>query len=419
MRVVLANSGHNHGYQTALALQEAGILHRFVTGIYYDRSRWRIRALEGMVRRYGSPKDRLRLAGRHQPGLVSRSVVPLVFAELIEQAWPTLPGLRSSIPISTITHMRNELFDLQVASRHVHDCDVFHGFEQCAKFSLRRARKNGATTILDEPIIHRSLLDRTEREVREQLGVPPLRHAPGYQMHVDRKYAELEVADYLFVGLRFVKDSYVAEGFPESRIVVIPYGADTSRFRPKDEPVRGGPLKILFVGQLSWFKGLHHLLAIFEALPVEATLTIIGSAHEEWRTYFEKRLSSMSRPVRYLQTVPSLAIEAHFAEADVFVFPSLVGGIGLAVYEAMASGLPVVTSDGDVVIRDEVDGLVAPARDTDAWVKALTRLHDEPELRRRLGKRAAERAREFTWSSYRRGVRDAYAGVVEASGFTR
>ena len=326
MRVVLANSGHNHGYQTALALQEAGILHRFVTGIYYDRSRWRIRALEGMVRRYGSAKDRLRLAGRHQPGLVSRSVVPLVFAELIEQAWPTLPGLRSSIPISTITYMRNELFDLQVASRHVHDCDVFHGFEQCAKFSLRRARKDGATTILDEPIIHRSLLDRTEREVREQLGVPPLRRAPGYQMHVDRKYAELEVADYLFVGLRFVKDSYVAEGFPESRIVVIPYGADTSRFRPKDEPVRGGPLKILFVGQLSWFKGLHHLLAIFEALPVEATLTIIGSAHEEWRTYFEKRLSSMSRPVRYLHTVPSLAIQAHFAEADVFVFPSLVGG---------------------------------------------------------------------------------------------
>ena len=79
----------------------------------------------------------------------------------------------------------------------------------------------------------------------------------------------------------------------------------------------------------------------------------------------------------------------------------------------------MVTSDGDVVIRDEVDGLVAPARDTDAWVKALTRLHDEPELRRRLGERAAERAREFTWSSYRRGVRDAYAGVVEVSGFTR
>ena len=69
-------------------------------------------------------------------------------------------------------------------------------------------------------------------------------------------------------------------------------------------------------------RGLHHLLAIFEALPVEATLTIIGSAHEEWRAYFEKRLSSMSRPVTYLQTVPSLAIEAHFAEADVFVFPS-------------------------------------------------------------------------------------------------
>ena len=416
MRVILSSSGHNHSFQTALALHEAGILEKFVTGIYDDPTRLRIRAIEAGIRRFGSEEDGLRLAGRRVSGLPPSSVVSLVASEIVNQVWPRLPGLRAAVPVSTITHLRNELFDLQVASRHLGGCDVFHGFEQCAKYSLRRARGNDMATVLDEPIIHRALLDQTEEEVRGELGVPALRRAPGYQMHIDRKYAELELSDYLFVGLRFVKDSFVAEGYPEDQIFVIPYGADTSRFRTRDRTALEGPLRILFVGQISWFKGLHQLLDVFEALPIDATLTVIGSVHQEWKPYFEGRFSSMSRPVNYLRTVPNLEMMKHFDEADVLAFPSLVGGIGLAVYEAMASGLPVVTSDGDVVIRDGVDGLVAPAGDNDAWIHALVRLHDEPELRSRLGDRAAERIRDFTWSSYRRGVREAYQSIDGHSG---
>ena len=56
-------------------------------------------------------------------------------------------------------------------------------------------------------------------------------------------------------------------------------------------------------------------------------------------------------------------MEQVYADADVLVFPSLVGGIGLVCYEAMATALPVITSDGDVVIRDGLDGLSIPLAD--------------------------------------------------------
>jgi glycosyltransferase involved in cell wall biosynthesis len=78
-------------------------------------------------------------------------------------------------------------------------------------------------------------------------------------------------------------------------------------------------------------------------------------------------------------------------------FPSLVGGIGLVCYEAMATGLPVITSDGDVVIRDGVDGLSVPLADIGGWQQALTALAADRERRRTLGAAGAERVKAFTW----------------------
>ena len=86
-----------------------------------------------------------------------------------------------------------------------------------------------------------------------------------------------------------------------------------------------------------------------------------------------------------------------------FVFPSLLEGMGLVVLEAMASGLPVITTPngpGDLV-RDGVDGFVVPIRDVDAIVEKLEYLRAHPEDRLRMGQNARERAKEFTWEQYR------------------
>ena len=71
----------------------------------------------------------------------------------------------------------------------------------------------------------------------------------------------------------------------------------------------------------------------------------------------------------------------------------------------------MITSDGDVVIRDGIDGLTVPLTDLGGWQHALTALAADRERRRMLGAAGAERVKTFTWDGYRRGIIDAYEAI--------
>jgi glycosyltransferase involved in cell wall biosynthesis len=88
------------------------------------------------------------------------------------------------------------------------------------------------------------------------------------------------------------------------------------------------------------------------------------------------------------------------------VFPTLIEGMPLVVLEAMASGLPVITTPngpGDVV-RDGIDGFVVPIRDPGAIIEKLEFLRANPDQRAEMGRNARERALCFTWQAYRRNA---------------
>jgi glycosyltransferase involved in cell wall biosynthesis len=85
----------------------------------------------------------------------------------------------------------------------------------------------------------------------------------------------------------------------------------------------------------------------------------------------------------------------------------------LVVVEAMASGLPVITTDhgpGDIV-RDGIDGYIVPIRDPEAIAGKLEYLRANPEFRLQMGRNARERALEFTWARYCQTAADAVLNV--------
>jgi glycosyltransferase involved in cell wall biosynthesis len=113
--------------------------------------------------------------------------------------------------------------------------------------------------------------------------------------------------------------------------------------------------------------------------------------------------------------VPRVELREIYRQADVFVFPTLVEGMGIVVLEAMASGLPVITTPngpGDIV-RDGVDGFLVPPRDVDAIVERLERLRADPQLRQEMARNARIRAQEFTWDAYRKKTVVALRGWLD------
>ena len=103
--------------------------------------------------------------------------------------------------------------------------------------------------------------------------------------------------------------------------------------------------------------------------------------------------------------MPFHEVHALFQDADILVYPSLHEGSAFVTYEALASGLPVITTpNAGSVVRDGVEGYIVPVRDVDALAERIERLRADLTLRARMAASARARALEFTWDAYRARV---------------
>lgn len=174
---------------------------------------------------------------------------------------------------------------------------------------------------------------------------------------------------------------------------------------------------ILFVGTLEPRKNLFRLVKAYTALSGEergrgGELVLVGAAG--WME--EKEISRLrSQPgVRWLGFLPQDELEAVYRGASLFVYPSLYEGFGLPVLEAMARGLPVVTS-GTSSMREVGEGaaLLVDPTDERELRRAMQRLMDDEGLREELACRGRERSAEYTWEKTAELTLQAYRHSIE------
>lgn len=195
-----------------------------------------------------------------------------------------------------------------------------------------------------------------------------------------------------------------AYGLDPTMAHVIRPAIDTAFFRPREEDATasGGPLRIITTGSLIWCKGHEFALSAIRRLKdrgIPARFTIIGDGAEKQRVLYTMYDLGIDDSVDLIGRLPPDQVRDRLREADVFLLSSLSEGISNAALEAMACGLPVVTTDcGGMreAIEDGVEGFVVPVRDPGAIADALARLAENPESRRSMGQAARRRAvREF------------------------
>jgi rhamnosyl/mannosyltransferase len=159
------------------------------------------------------------------------------------------------------------------------------------------------------------------------------------------------------------------------------------------------PLRLLFVGRLVYYKGVDILLKAL-SLTSQANLSIVGDGADRSRLEALSVQLGVDGRTEFLGSLRDDDLVKELRDADVFVLPSVsrAEAFGLAMVEAMANGLPAIsTSLGtgtDWVNLDDVSGIVVPAGDAMALAAAVERLTDS-DLRARLGAGAFKRAQDM------------------------
>ena len=210
-------------------------------------------------------------------------------------------------------------------------------------------------------------------------------------------------------------------------VAVVPYGID-AKFAPRPPRqdlvgrwgLRGRPV-VLFFGGLKPRKNLETMLDVWTAVaPAHPDARLLVAGGGVLLDDLRRRAAGLglSNSVIFTGYVPEADKADYFNLADVFFFPSAMEGFGLAVGEAMSSGLPVVVSNrGSIpeLVVDGEGGFVSDPTDPARFAERLRLLLGDAALRRKLGQANAARIEErFRWDRCVDGTRHVYEATLEA-----
>ena len=205
----------------------------------------------------------------------------------------------------------------------------------------------------------------------------------------------------VFTPSEYVKQK-VMRRFGITHVTVTPNGVDHSHFHPgaRQTSFNLPQNYVLFVGTLEPRKNLARLLYAWNEIKDdfnEMWLMIAGVSGKVFRTI---RVSHETERVRFLGYVDDESLAGLYANASLFVLPSQDEGFGLPALEAMASGTPVIVSDGGALPEVVGDaGLIFCASDQKELTDMLRACLSSARLRATLSERGLERAKLFCWQT--------------------
>lgn len=282
-----------------------------------------------------------------------------------------------------------------------------YAYEDCALKTFGTAKSNDIKCIYDLPIGYwramQSLLNE-ERTKNPEWAIT-LGGFNDSDKKRQRKDAELQLADKIYVASSFTKKTLEMYPGKLADIEVIPYGFPPVNTKRKYDDIQNRKIRVLFVGGLSQRKGLSYFFEAIKGLEDKIEVTVVGRGNLDACPALKKALSI----VNYIPSLPHDEILKLMATQDLFIFPSLFEGFGLVITEAMSQGTPVITTDrtcGPDIMNNGIDGWVIKAGETKPIRDLLLTFISNPIILIKAGQAAIHTASQRPWSVYEKELAD-------------
>lgn len=347
MKIAIAVHGRFHAFDLARELSR-----RHDVTVFTNYPKW-------ATSRFGLSSSQVRSFWAH--GVVSR------------MAW----WLHDRVSLPYPEAALHRLFGKWVANRIAKEnWDVVHSFSGISEEILSAARAQTTLRMVVRGSAHIRTQARILREEELRSGSKMARPSRWMIAREEREYA---LAGRILVLSRFAEESFAAEGISQSRLTVLPLGAQMEHFRPSSEVVdarcgrilSGEPIRVLFVGALSFQKGMQDIASILRSPANEHfRFRFVGPVPQEAR-----ELVGALRPfAEFIPKQPQHELPASYGWGDLFVFPTIQDGFAVVLAQANAAALPILTTPnccGPDLIREGRTGWVLPIRSPQAFIERL------------------------------------------------
>jgi glycosyltransferase involved in cell wall biosynthesis len=379
MRVLVSHPGSQHAHQLAWALEEAGYLTAFWSGVPVVNSN------DCTIHYFEIATKRLRK-------------VPIPSCK--RKHWMIFPFLRKllgfrlfSSVANSWSHKLDHAYDKFVATKiRLLQPEIVICYENAALNTFKEAKKYGALCILDAASVH---YKAAEHWLAGSGSLNP--HWINLQ-----KQREIELADAILTCSDFAANTYRAAGVEDGKLFPVPLGTFLPRIS-KSLQLNSSVCSFVFVGTIRRLKGVDILIEVFEELQKEqipVSLKMIGG-------FIESDLINRAKKISNVMVSPHVSQNELFLEVarhDCLILPSRFDSFGMVVPEAMAVGVPAIVTDrvgAKCIIEKHPGAGWIISFDKMALKQKIISLVNNKELLMAAASAARLAAQDFTWQSYR------------------
>lgn len=265
--------------------------------------------------------------------------------------------------------------------RFVKEADLFLFYNGSGLESCKYANKKGKVTVVE---VVNSHVEYQEELLKGEYEKLDLHWEPFHKREKARRLKEYDVANYILLPSEFVRQTFLARGFPEEKLLKVPYGFTIPLKNSANSIKENDTFNVLYVGSVTVRKGVRYLIEAFKMLEIVNKKLIIVGPKAQVSGVNDIEITA---DIIFTGILKGDALESAYQSADVFCLPTIEDGYGLVLGEALSYGLPLITttnSGGSDLISEGKEGFIVPIRDAGAIYDKLKLLSSDSELLRKM-----------------------------------